>query len=62
MKKYLKKGDIVVATTVRGRYIGATENWEQELDGFPADAVLSHDIRPVERDKKGRLFVTILPD
>jgi len=61
MKKYLKKGDIVVASTVKGRYIGATDNYELELGGFPDDAVLSHDVRKAERDEDGRLFVN-LPD
>ena len=61
MKKYLKKGDIVVAKTVKGRYIGATDNWEKEFNCFPEDAVLNHDVRRVERDEDNRLFVT-LPD
>jgi hypothetical protein len=61
MKKYLKKGDIVVEHTVKGRHIGQTDDYERELKGFPSDAVLSHDVRKVERDEDGRLFVN-LPD
>ena len=55
-KKYLKKGDIVVAQNARCRYIGATDNPELELDGFPGDADLYHDGLPVERDENG-LFI-----
>ena len=40
MKKYLKKGDIVVAQGARCKNIGATDNHELELDGFPDDADL----------------------